>query len=72
MADTASKTPESPPETAGSSVVARFVGDGSIYVNGVPNRDLTSDDLAESPGGFLTAAQVKAAIKAGTHAKGSD
>lgn len=43
-------------------VVAKYVGDGSTYTIGIPNRDLTKDDQ-------LTTEQIAHAVKSGTHEK---
>jgi len=50
-------------------VVLRFTGDGSTFTSGIPNRDITQDDLDH---GLLDADAVKLAVKVGNHTKVGD
>lgn len=54
----ASKRAKSSP----SGLVLRFIGDGSVFQSGVPNRDVTSDD-------GLTEELIDLAVATGTHVR---
>lgn len=43
-----------------AAVVLRWKGDESVFTNGIPNRDVTTDDL-------LSEDDLKQAVKHGTH-----
>jgi len=63
------KPTETAPAVEASPVVLRFTGDGSTFMSGIPNRDITQDDLDH---GLLDAAAVKLAVKIGNHTKVGD